>query len=458
MIRAELERRPFLVLSLGLILGLTLILHPFHLILLLPLPWVLRDLRSRTVFVISFVAGVLLGPGQPAILDRDQFVSGDWSIVSMPDWKPPEQACEVRQGNAKLMLFYAGPIALCPGSTIRFNGLARPPTAGSEASYRLRGLNGQVKAISTSLQVVGEASILHRLAYSWRLQFLEFTAANLSPSAAAITDSMCFHVDGFLSEQSRENVRNSGSTHLIAASGLQAVLLGQVLLWLFSFLPVPRWAQLCVLALVLGLYVIATGSSPSITRAVLMSLIANSAFLVRREPDWLTGLAVSSIFYLVLDPDGVYRPGFQITFIAVLFISLFQGYVKWRPGAEAAIARFAIRSLRTSLLAYVVITPLLAQVFGAISLVMAPVGLLLLVTAVPVVIVSMAAFPVALIWPALGGSIIKSIEPLTGFLYSGLDAFGGPAAAVQTPPFSPYWLALYYLLLVLLWRPRLRPA
>ncbi|MFI5384537.1 MAG: ComEC/Rec2 family competence protein [Fimbriimonadales bacterium] len=454
--RTELERRPLFVAALGLILGLTLVLHPIHLLFLLPAPWILQSFKPRAVLAVGLLVGAILGPGPDPPLIEDQYVTGRWTVATMPQILPDFQSCAVAQGQNRLLLYCERTVPLCPGSVIQFTGVAKPPKEGREAQFRLRSLLGSVYAQPGSLRVVEDGPWVQRLACGWRERFMSLAAQNLPASAAAAEDSMCFRVNGLMDEQSRTEIVNSGTMHLMVSSGLQAILIGHSLLWLLMWLPIPRWVQLVLVGFVLTLYAIATGSSPTIIRVAIMSMIAYSAYLFRREPDWPSALAASSILYLVWNPNGVYEIGFQLSSIAVLFISMFSETVKWKPGLEAWLYRTARRSVRTAMIAYVVITPLLAHFFGTVSLVMVPAGLLLIVLSVPIVMLAMTALPVSLLLPSAGGIVIKSTIPLMDLVFRVLGAFGGDQVSVIAPPFSPYWLVPFYALLLLLWRPFIR--
>jgi len=454
--RAELERRPLFVAALGLILGLTAVLHPFHLLFILPAPFILQTLRARAVLVLGLVLGVLLGPGQDPPLIPDQYVTGDWTVETMPTIITHGQLAVISQSQARLFMFYDGPIPLCPGSVVRIEGIAKPPKEAVEAYYRLRSVSGAVEVKSGQLEVVREGPWIDRAASSWRQRFLDFTSRNVPPDVAALEDSMCFRVDSQLAVNSATEVADTGTLHLFLASGLQTILIGYSLLWLLMWLPIPRWSQLALVAAVLTLYAIATGLSPTIVRVAIMTMISQSAYLFRREPDWPSALAASSTAYLLWNPSGIYEMGFQFSSIAVLFIAMFAGHQKWKPGFEAWLFRTMRRSIRTAVVGYAVTTPLLAFYFGAFSLVTVPVCLILVIAVVPIVLVSMAALPLSMVVPSAGSMLIKTTIPLGDFVYKAIDTYGGPAVVARVPPFSPYWLVPFYGLLLLLWRPFVR--
>lgn len=457
MSRAELERRPLLVLCLGLLLGLTLVRHPLHFLFLLPAPWVLRGLAPRTWIVLGLVLGVLLGPGQPApMLGERAPVRGDWTVATMPSIQPFGESCEIERTGIRLELTYLGSQSLVKGSTVRLRTIAKPVKEASQAFFELHGLAGRVDATDSDLQVIAEAPWIDRIAGAWRDRFIRIAGHNLPPSDAAALDSMCFRVTGAVDEARKDEILNSGAIHLLQSSGLQAILIGQALFWLFGWLPVPRWAQIALVGAILALYVVATGSPPSIMRAVVMWLVAQSAYLFRREPDWPSALALSSMLYLIWFPSGIYEAGFQLTFLAVLMLSAFSIPSKWKPGIEAWAYRTSIQTIRSTVIAYAAIAPLIAFYFGVVSLVTVPVSLVIVVAAVPAVMIAMAAGALSWIVPSVAGSLIQVTAPLLGFVSAVLSAYGGADSVAQTPSFSAYWLVPYYGLMLALWRPHVR--
>lgn len=84
----------------------------------------------------------------------------------------------------------------------------------------------------------------------------------MSPEAAALVRSVCFNDDSDLTKSLRANLVDSGTVHIISTSGLHVALLSGILFGLFRKLPIPRWAQIALLAMILLLYVAAAGWRP----------------------------------------------------------------------------------------------------------------------------------------------------------------------------------------------------
>ncbi len=118
--------------------------------------------------------------------------------------------------------------------------------------------------------------------------------------------------------------RRAGAVHILAISGLHVGILLMILRALFyplTILPGGRFISLCLSVLILWVYALMAGFSPSVIRAVAMfSFLAYSLFLNRLSHGY-NSLALSMFFLLVLiDPNLIFQVGFQMSYAAVLAI------------------------------------------------------------------------------------------------------------------------------------------
>lgn len=167
----------------------------------------------------------------------------------------------------------------------------------------------------------------------------------------------------------------SGLAHLLSISGLHMTLVaGTVLLagrWLFALIPalalrVPARKPAAVLALLAAAFYLAlAGGSVPTQRAFLMLAAALGAILLDRNPLSLRLLAVAASIVLVLQPEAVIGPSFQLSFAAVLaLIVVWEQLGKRRTIGElgffARIARYLAALAGTTLIAGLATTPLVA--------------------------------------------------------------------------------------------------
>ena len=131
-----------------------------------------------------------------------------------------------------------------------------------------------------------------------------------------------------------------GVMHLLAISGQQVVLVALLIAALLTLLRVPEKPRLLIVACVLAYYVVLTGSSPSVTRAGIMSIVVLGSGLAQRRSDVLNALGIAASGILLWDPKQLFDPGFLLSFSAVLAIVLLYPVVlRLTPGVTARAAR-----------------------------------------------------------------------------------------------------------------------
>jgi competence protein ComEC len=120
---------------------------------------------------------------------------------------------------------------------------------------------------------------------------------------------------------------NTGVVHIIAISGMHLALIYLLLVWLFAKIPVINKSKLLQLVLILSclwLFSILTGASPSVLRAAVMfSFIAVGKNLYKQSSIY-NSLAASAFVLLCYNPYFLWAVGFQLSYLAVLSIVIFQ--------------------------------------------------------------------------------------------------------------------------------------
>lgn len=128
--------------------------------------------------------------------------------------------------------------------------------------------------------------------------------------------------DKYLDPNFREKYSMAGLAHMLALSGMHVAILGIV----FSFLLMPfslaglRKVVCVVLILLLWIYAILTGMSSSVVRAVLMVTFVMIARLLEYKYSSLNSLSLAAIAILIFVPQELFAPGFQLSFLAMLFL------------------------------------------------------------------------------------------------------------------------------------------
>lgn len=138
----------------------------------------------------------------------------------------------------------------------------------------------------------------------------------------------------------RETFSRAGVSHLLAFSGLNLTLVGGLSYYLFRFLfslsetllliiNVRKWALIGTFFPVLG-YTLLAGMGPSAARALVMVGMVITALLLNKYSDLLNSLALAALILLLLSPETLFLPSFQLSFLAVWAIGYLMPRI-WNP-------------------------------------------------------------------------------------------------------------------------------
>ncbi|AEB06936.1 DNA internalization-related competence protein ComEC/Rec2 [Coriobacterium glomerans PW2] len=219
--------------------------------------------------------------------------------------------------------------------------------------------------------------------------------------AAALTAAVvCGRSCEFNRTSSADLFSRTGAVHLIAISGSHIAVLSALLGSLLLRMPLsPRGRTICLL-LVMGVYVLFTGCSPSAVRSCSMAALGMAARLGSRRAHALSGLMLVTAALVIMTPGIVYELGFQLSVASVLFISIFGRYITCilcRCGLPPLIAE----ALAITICAQWATLPLAVPAFGQISLI-APLASLVLAPVMGALLVcGLVAAPLGALVPVL---------------------------------------------------------
>ncbi|MCB9852709.1 MAG: ComEC/Rec2 family competence protein [Phycisphaerales bacterium] len=125
----------------------------------------------------------------------------------------------------------------------------------------------------------------------------------------------------------------TGAAHYLAASGLHVGWLALIGWWLMRLVGLPSRQCAVAVAMLIIAYVALAEPRPSILRAGAIGVLACFGIYRAGVSNTLNWLAASAILLLMLDPTDLFRPAFQLSFVAVLSIVYLQ------PVVNAALTR-----------------------------------------------------------------------------------------------------------------------
>jgi competence protein ComEC len=140
----------------------------------------------------------------------------------------------------------------------------------------------------------------------------------------AIASALVLGIKDDVDAETKQTYSSTGTSHIMAVSGLQVGLLFLALTWVlkrfFSWVPGFRiWSALLGLGVIWS-YAFLTGLSASVLRAAVMFTFLIIGRAWGRQSSIFNTLGVAAFFLLVWNPFLVADVGFQLSFLAVLSI------------------------------------------------------------------------------------------------------------------------------------------
>ncbi|WP_343606013.1 ComEC/Rec2 family competence protein [Fluviicola sp.] len=123
-----------------------------------------------------------------------------------------------------------------------------------------------------------------------------------------------------------DSFSNTGAMHVLAVSGLHVgiiLIIFQYILQFFSRWITKKQSILFSVVLIWG-FGLLSGASPSVIRAVVMFSILTLGQLLSRKNSGMNNLLLSAVILLMYDPYYLFDIGFQLSYVALLGIFLFQ--------------------------------------------------------------------------------------------------------------------------------------
>lgn len=256
----------------------------------------------------------------------------------------------------------------------------------------------------------------------------------LRPEEAAIVRGIVIGDRSRISEETEEDFRRSGISHILAISGIHVAVLSAAVYLLLRSMAIPPVVRNPVTMALLWLYVVVAGAPPSAVRAAVVATLVLAAPLLGRQISPLHFMTTMLAAVLAYNPQLVYSVGFQLSVTAVFgilllrrpFIKMFERTV-FRPFKKPN--RALLNLLAVSLAAQIATAPIIAASFGLVSVVGLITNLVAVPLAGPILSLGMAGSMIGNLMPPLA----YPLNAANGFLVSVVE---WTAAAIASLPFA----------------------
>ncbi len=283
----------------------------------------------------------------------------------------------------------------------------QPPQAGSKASF---GVFSETKE-----------------------KFREVINSNLPNPQSAILSGILLGDKLNISKEWKQKLANTGTSHIVAVSGMNIVMLAEILVGLGIIIGLFRQQALWLSLILIWLFIALIGFQASAIRAGIMGSILIFCQILGRQGASFRALCLAVAIMLAIQPELLrYSLSFQLSVLATL------GLIQISPAIEAKLKKIKFitttglpQLLATALSAQIFALPLLIYSFGYVSLI----GLLVNVLIVPllssVMVLGIIFLISGLIYGQLGVILAWPVGILLSLIVWVIDIFSKlPFAAV----------------------------
>lgn len=313
----------------------------------------------------------------------------------------------------------------------------------------------------TSIHILsrgGGSPFIHTLA-DIRARVSQMIIHALPQPASGLLIGILLGDERHLSPEIKEAFSTTGTAHIVAISGFNMVIVAGVVQGVLTWLmPSRRWLVLWLALGVMGIYTALTGANPAVLRAALMTGILLIGQTLRRNTYVPTSLAFVLILMSFITPTVFWDASFQLSFAAVLGLSLFvtplqrafnSGVRQILPQSTAqSLSNWLTEPLIVTIAAQITTTPIILASFGRFSLVALPVNLLIIPVQSYLLIMGVLSVCMGFIIPIIGQILFWLTYLFLSYTISMVRIFAKIPFADVEWRLDPRLALLFYIILI----------
>lgn len=146
----------------------------------------------------------------------------------------------------------------------------------------------------------------------------------------AVASAILLGYDEYLDQDLRQLYAGSGAMHILCVSGLHVGIIFLMFNTILAFIKKYKYGAVIhaiIMILIIWLYALVTGLSPSVFRAATMFSFITVGIMINRKTSTYNSLAASAFVLLIYNPYLLFHIGFQLSYMAVLSILFIQPHL-----------------------------------------------------------------------------------------------------------------------------------
>ena len=285
---------------------------------------------------------------------------------------------------------------------------------------------------------------------------------NFLPPESSVLEGVVLGDKSAISQDTKDQFRIAGLSHIIAVSGLHIVILTSIVMYFLILLGFSRNLSFYAVAVFITGYVVLVGLPASAVRAGLMAIVYLLGQKLGRQAIGTRMIVLAGALMLLVNPLLLfYDVGFQLSFLAVLGIILLEPILRYAiKFLINQIFKIKIEQKYENIIMLFTVTasaqiftlPVIIYNFGSVSLVSIFTNILILPVIPAVMLFGFLSSLVGIIFSSFGWLLSLPCYFLLRYVFYIIDLFSKPWA-YQTFSDVPWiWIALSYLVLGVLTR------
>ena len=215
------------------------------------------------------------------------------------------------------------------GNKIKFEGIIKKPEPANYADYLSKeGIFGVIAFPIMDLSAQEQASVVKSALFKIKENVVEIFQKTLSPSKAAFMAGITLGEQAEFSKESKEKMKSSGTTHIVALSGYNITIVGLAVASIFGYFFKRRIVFILTILTVIA-FVLMTGAEASVVRAAIMGGIVLLGQQIGRAHSMRNVIAVAALIMVLFNPKVLrFDIGFQLSFLALIGIVYLAPFIK----------------------------------------------------------------------------------------------------------------------------------
>jgi competence protein ComEC len=300
-----------------------------------------------------------------------------------------------------------------------------------------------------------KTNIIFKTAYWCRGYLLDVLKNNgLQGDEYAVASAILLGYDEELPRYLRKGYVASGTMHVLCVSGLHVGIIYLIFNYLLGLVIVKKSGQTIKILLLLGIvwfYAMITGLTPSVLRSTIMISFILIGTLIKKKGNIVNSLAASAFLLLLIDPATLLNIGFQLSYLAVLGIALFQQPIYNLLYFKNKVINWIWEATSVTLAAQLMTTPIILYYFHQFPVYFIISNLILIPLSFGIIVIGMAVLLLSFLpWiPLMLGYVTSAFIYLMNFLVSEIEKL--PLSTIEGLFLTRIEVVLLFIIIGLLW-------